>query len=432
MTEHGHAVVLGAGMGGLLAARVLADAYDRVTVLERDRLPGTAGNRRGVPQGRHVHALLPRGAAIVDELFPGLLAELVADGAETIEDYSLLHFAPGGHRLCREMRLPTTYQPSRPFLEAHVRERVRALPNVEIRDGCAVAGLTTTPDRRRVTGVRVDAGSPETIAADLVVDALGRGARTPAWLTELGYPRPEEREVPVRLRYTSALVRLRPRAVPEKLVVIGATPDRPTGMGLFAYEHDTWLFTVAGYGDRRPSPDLPGMIGFVADRVPKHVEKALREAEPLSDVATFAFPASRWRRYDRLRRFPEGLLVFGDAICSFNPLYGQGMSVAALEAQALRRCVRRGGDHLARRFFRASAGPIGVAWRLAVGGDLALPEVEAPRPLAVRLSNRYVERVLTAAERDPVLAARFMRVSAFVDPPSALLRPSAVARALAG
>ncbi|GHE78606.1 hydroxylase [Amycolatopsis deserti] len=430
--ERTHAVVLGAGMGGLLAARVLAGFYDRVTVVERDHLGEAVAHRRGVPQGRHVHALLPRGGEIVDELFPGLLAELVADGGTVLADYSRLHFSPGGHRLSPEMQLPPMHQPSRPFLEAHVRNRLRGLSTVDLRDGYDVTGLTTSAAGDRVTGVRVQRRAPasaeETLDADLVVDALGRSARTPAWLDELGYRRPDEDEVPVHLRYTSRLVRLRPDAVRETLVVIGATPERPHGMALFAYEDDTWLFTVAGYGEDHPRPDYDEMVGFAARSAPPHLIEALRAAEPLSDVATFAFPASRWRRYDKLRRFPEGLLVFGDAICSFNPIYGQGMSVAALEALALRDCLRRGERNLARRFFRAAAEPIGVAWRLSVGSDLTLPQVQAPRPLPVRLVNRYVERVLTAAERDPVVAAQFMRVSAFLDPPSALMRPSILAR----
>ncbi|MEU0468277.1 2-polyprenyl-6-methoxyphenol hydroxylase-like oxidoreductase [Amycolatopsis sp. NPDC006131] len=430
--ERTHAVVLGAGMGGLLAARVLAGSYDRVTVVERDHLGETVAHRRGIPQGRHVHALLPRGGEIVEELFPGLLGELVADGGTVLTDYSRLHFSPGGHRLSPEMELPPMHQPSRPFLETHVRNRLRRLSTVDLRDGCDVTGLTATAAGDRVTGVRLQRrapGSPEEVlSADLVVDALGRGARTPAWLAELGYRRPAEVEVPVQLRYTSRLVRLRPGAVPETLVVVGATPERPNGMALFAYEDDTWLFTVAGYAGDHPSPRYDAMVDFAAQCAPPHLIEALRTAEPLSDVATFAFPASRWRRYDKLRRFPDGLLVFGDAICSFNPIYGQGMSVAALEALALRDCLRQGDRHLARRFFRAAAKPIGVAWKLSVGSDLALPQIEAPRPLPVRLVNRYVAKVLTAAEEDPVVAAQFMRVSAFLDPPSALMRPSILAR----
>ncbi|WP_414687084.1 hypothetical protein [Mycobacterium sp.] len=157
----------------------------------------------------------------------------------------------------------------------------------------------------------------------------------------------------------------------------------------------------------------------------------LQSAEPLGEVARYRTPSSRWRRYDKMRRFPAGLLVFGDAICSFNPIYGQGMTVAALEAVALDRCLRRGQDNLAPRFFRAAAKPIGVAWQLAVGGDLALPEIEGPRPLSVRLVNKYVDRVQTAAETNLAVAGQFLKVAGFSSPPASLFAPSVFFRVAA-
>jgi 2-polyprenyl-6-methoxyphenol hydroxylase-like FAD-dependent oxidoreductase len=427
-----HAIVLGAGMGGLLAARVLADSYDRVTVVERDQLAQTPRSRRGVPQGRHVHGLLPGGAHVIEELFPGLLEELVDWGGTKLEDYARFRFLPDGvHRLSPEMDVEPLYQPSRPFLETGVLARLRELANVEILDGCDVLGLAT--EGARVCGVRVvhREAPQEELAADLVVDATGRGARTPMWLTELGYDRPAEDQVVIDVRYTSRLVRLAPGAVPETLTVIGSNPDRPVGMALAAYENGAWLFTVYGYGDQHPRPDYESMLEYAARVAPAHMIAALREAEPLDDVTTFRFRANRRRRYDRMRRFPEGLLVFGDAMCGFNPIYGQGMTVAALEALVLRDCLRRGDQQLAQRFFRKAAKPIQVAWNMAVGADLALPYVEGPRPLPLRLMNSYVGRVLAAAEHDPVVAARFFKVAAFVEKPPRLMTPSMIARVVA-
>ncbi|MPY77288.1 MAG: 2-polyprenyl-6-methoxyphenol hydroxylase-like oxidoreductase [Actinophytocola sp.] len=430
-----HAIVLGAGMGGLLAARVLADAYHRVTVIERDQLSESADNRRGVPQGRHVHALLPRGAEIMDELFPGILDELVAAGAPVIADFTKLRFLPDGlHRLSTRMKAPPVYQPSRPLLEASIRQRVRALPNVRVLDGHDVIGLTTDDARGRITSVqfqrRDDGDGAHAFSADLVVDAMGRGARASAWLTELGYDAPAEDEVVVNIRYVSRLLRLRPGAVPETLIVHGPEADSPYGYGLFAYENDTWLLTVQQFDGDRGVPDYEWMLDRVADKAPGHVVAALADAEPLADVVMHRFPANRRRRYDRLTRFPEGLLVFGDALCSFNPIYGQGMSVAAMEALALRKVLRRGSNRLAWRFFAKAAEVIDVAWQLAVGADLALPFIKGPRPLPVRLVNAYVAKVLTAAEHDPVVATQFLRVSAFLDKPPALMRPSIVARVI--
>jgi 2-polyprenyl-6-methoxyphenol hydroxylase-like FAD-dependent oxidoreductase len=436
MDRHGTAVVLGASMAGLLAARVLADHYTRVIVVERDRLPVKAANRRGVPQGRHVHGLLPSGSNIVEELFPGLLEDMVEAGGTKLEDYTRAHLQlDGEHRLSRDLEVDPIYQPSRPFLETAVRSGVRRLSNVDFRDGCDAVGLVTDGAGTRVMGVRVvnhGGRAEEVLDADLVVDATGRGSRTPAWLEALGYEQPAVEEVVVDVRYVSRLVRLAPDTVPETLVVIGASKDRPRGMGLFAYEHDTWMFTAQGYADHHPELDHESMVDFVAGFTPPHMVEALRAAEPLGEASTFRFRANRRLRYDRLRRFPAGLLVFGDAMCSFNPIYGQGMSVAALEAGVLRDCLRRGRAGLSRRFFRAAAKPIGVAWQLAVGADLSLPHVPGPRPLPVRLINAYIGRLLVAAEHDPVLAARFLRVSSFLMKPPMLMTPPTMARVVAG
>jgi 2-polyprenyl-6-methoxyphenol hydroxylase-like FAD-dependent oxidoreductase len=431
-----HAAVLGASMAGLLAARALSDFFETVTVVERDVLPDSPANRRGVPQGRHPHGLLTRGAQVLEELFPGLLDELVLAGAPYFDgrDLSKLHYNLGGHRAVSTGSAQdfTAYVLTRPFLEYHVRRRVRAVGNVTLLDDHDVVELRSTPDRGRITGVRTvnrRSGEESTLAADLVVDATGRGARTPAWLESLGYGRPVEEHVVVHLTYASQALRMPPGALHEMAFVIGVVPGRPTGMFLVGCENDTWLFTVMGMARREPPCERTAMYEFAENFTPAHVLAALRAAEPLGEVARHRVPSSQWRRYDKMRRFPDGLLVSGDAICGFNPIYGQGMTVAALEALALRDCLSRGADDLSRRFFKAAARPIRQAWQLAAGGDLALPEIGGAQPLATRLFNGYVDRVLTAAEFDAAAFNQFGRVTGLVDPATRLLRPAIMWRA---
>jgi 2-polyprenyl-6-methoxyphenol hydroxylase-like FAD-dependent oxidoreductase len=434
------AVVVGASMGGLLAARVLADFFETVTVVERDVLPDEPANRRGVPQGRHVHALLASGAQTLGELFPGILDELVADGAPVWDDGDLsrLFISFGGHLMPRSGTSPlgsskanAMYQPSRPFLECHVRRRLQAMDNVTILGGHDVAELTSTSDRNRVTGVRVidrDGGAEQELAGDLVIDAMGRAAHTPAVLESLGYGRPVEDRIVMHTTYASQTLRIPPGTLKEMLSVINPAPGRPTGMFLVRNENDAWSFTVFGMVGHEPPRDPAGMLSFAQDYAPAHLLAAVQAGEPIAPVVQHRLPSSQWRRYDKMRRFPDGLLVCGDAMCSFNPIYGQGMSVAAMQAIALREALRRGVTDLPRRYFRAAAKSIGVAWALAAGSDLAFPEVEGRRTLSMRLTSRFVDWVLRACETDAVVHAQFFKVSWLVDPPTRLLRPSFIYR----
>jgi 2-polyprenyl-6-methoxyphenol hydroxylase-like FAD-dependent oxidoreductase len=430
-------------MSGLLAARVLSDHFAQVTIVERDRLSADGLPRRGVPQAGHVHALLPRGAAVLDELFPGLLDELVASGVPVTDDLSAMHFEVNGHLFFHDPHAEGShrtdgkalYQPSRPFLEARVLRRVRGLRNVDVMDGCDVENLTSTSIQTRVTGARiapreVSAGRRD-LPADLVVVATGRSARAPAWLKRMGYVPPAEEEVPVDIRYVTQRVRP-PDGSVDRLrgIIVGGTAARPMGAGCLAQEGGTWVVTLFGYAGHHPPLDRPGWLAF-GDRVlPRAFAEALREAEPLEDRRQHRFPTNLRRRYDRLPRFPGGLLVTGDALCSFNPVYGQGMTVAALEALALRDALRGDWEGLAPRFFKAAAKPVGDAWRFAVGGDLALPETIVPgvRPLPVRAVNQYVDRVQSAAETDPVMAWRFLDVTSFEEPAGALFGADSLRR----
>jgi 2-polyprenyl-6-methoxyphenol hydroxylase-like FAD-dependent oxidoreductase len=378
------------------------------------------------------------GTRILDELFPDLVEEMVVGGLPMIQDLTELRFAPGGHPLLLTGRpeQPFICQSSRSYLEGHLQARVRALPGVEIIDNCASIGPIASPSGDRVTGVRIlpraDGSVEQSIDTDLVVDATGRGSRMPAWLETIGYPKPQEEKLEIQLKYASRHLRLRPGALDgRKVVAMGAQPARPTGFVLAAQEGDRWILTAIGYDNHHPPTDPTGFLAFVEAIAPPDIVAAIRAAEPLDDIVAHRFPANVRRRYDKLPRFPVGLLVFGDAICSLNPSYALGMSVAMQQAKALRDSLNDGDRHLARRFFRAASKSVDRAWMITVGGDLALPQIRGRRPVSVRIVNAYLNRVMTAAERDTVLAERFFRVAGLQDPPARMFRLDTAFRTLA-
>jgi 2-polyprenyl-6-methoxyphenol hydroxylase-like FAD-dependent oxidoreductase len=429
------AVVLGASMAGLLAAQVLTDSYGQVAVIDRDELPEAPVHRRGVPHGRHLHALAARGQQALEELFCGLTAELVAHGAPAGDMLANGRLYFSGHRLRQADTGLVLLCASRPVLEGHVRARVRAFPNVRFVDRCDVVGLATTTDRRRVTGVRVlrraDGSAEELVAADLVVDATGRGTRTPTWLEALGYARPPSEQVRVGLGYATRTYRLPPDALGGDLAVLqAATPRHPRTGALVTLEGDRWMLTLAGILGDHPPTDPDGFLAFARSLRFPDIYEAVRDAEPLDDPVAFRFPASVRHRYEKLDRLPDGLLVLGDAVCSFNPIYGQGMSVAAVEALTLRRHLEQGIEPRPARWFRDLARVVDVPWEMAAGGDLVFPGVPGRRTPKTRLVSAYLARLHAAAAHDADLAGAFVRVAGLVAPPGSLLHPGVVVRVL--
>lgn len=435
--RHGRAIVIGGSMGGLLAARALADFFEQVTIVERDSLPPMGEQRKGVPQGRHTHALLPRGSQVLEGLFPGLTDDLVRMGVPQSTPADFRWFDGGGYHCRFGHDGGAGLLVSRPLLEGYVRRRLLALPNVTIIEQCDALGLMLSESGERVTGVRIlrrAAGSAEEVLeADIVVDAAGRGSRAAAWLEELGYPRPEEEQVTVRFGYMTRLYRRRPDDLEgAKVVVIGATPETKRAGVMLAQEGDRWTLSLAGFAGDYPPADEEGFLAFARSLPAPDIYEVIKNAEPLSDFVPYRFPASLRRRYERLARFPEGFLLFGDSICSFNPIYGQGMTVAALEALDLQRTLAEGREGLARRFFRRAAKTIDTPWQIAVGNDLRFPEVEGERTAAVRFINWYLSKVHVAARRDPAVARAFSEVAGLLAPPPSLMRPGIILRVLLG
>jgi 2-polyprenyl-6-methoxyphenol hydroxylase-like FAD-dependent oxidoreductase len=431
-----HAVVIGASIGGLLAARVLSAHFTRVTVVDRDELPAGPDTRRCVPQGKHTHVLLSRGSEIMESLFPGVTREVTAAGAPLGDVGTRLRIYNDGYLLRRGGPAGMSMLfASRPLIEHEVRKRVTAIPQVEIRSNLHVVGLDTAADGRAVTGIRLsptgDRETEEKIEADLVVDASGRSSRSPAWLEDLGFTPPPEEEVRARIGYATRLYRRRPEDFDGDLVVlVGPAPGIPRGGLVCANEGDRWTVTLVGYANDHPPTDPAGFAAFAASLVKPDLAEPITRMEPLSDIMSYRFQSSLRRRYERLRRFPEGYLVFGDALCSFNPIFGQGITVAAIQAEALDRCLVRDRRDLARGFFRRAAKAIDSPWDIAVGSDLRFPEVDGRRTLKVRVSNAYLSRLVRATATDIPTGEAFKQVLSLYDPPQRLLRPSVAGRVL--
>ncbi|QSE90962.1 monooxygenase [Rhodococcus pseudokoreensis] len=427
----GDALVVGAGMGGLLAAAALGSTFRNVVVLDRDVLPDEATARRCVPQARHVHALLAGGQAAMEDLLPGLVPELLALGATAGDALGDIRWIVDGHRMARATSGVPGILASRPLVERQVRRRVQALPNVRILDRSDVTGLVL--DDGRVTGVTVQhrgGVAPEVVGADLVVDSSGRSSQSVARLGALGFSPPPESQVAVDVSYATRHFRLDPPHLDgDSGIGMAPGPSSPRSGFVGVQENGTWIVTLAGYGDDVPPLDPGGFLEFVKSFPAPDMYDALRTAVPVDDGVRYRIPTTVRRHYSA-DDLPSNYLPFADAICSFNPIYGQGMSVAAVEAQILRDCLRSGSTHLARRFLRRANRCIDPAWNLTVDNDLRIPAVPGRRSARVRSVNAYAARLDRAASLDPAVGAAFLRVTHLLDRPGALLRPATVLRVL--
>ncbi len=428
-------MVVGASVAGLLAARSLSESFEEVLVLERDELPDLPMVRKGVPQSGHVHGLLARGREAMDELLEGFSEELTRLGAPVFDVQEGLQWWVDGRPLAAGPSGMLAMAPSRPLLEFTVRRRVAALANVRIRADHVVTGLVTGPTDAggdgRITGVQVvRGGRPAVIeGADLVVDASGRGARSRYWLEQLGFEPVDEERIETQVTYVTRRYRRHPFHLEGRCgTSVGSYPGKPRSAFVLAQEDDSWIATITGRFGEVPPTDDQGMLDFVADLDSPDVATVIRDAEPLGEPLKMRSPASVRVRYDRMPRIPEGFLVVGDAMCAFNPVYGQGMTVAALEALLLARLLKEGTEDLSRAFFAEASALIDVPWSIVVSTDLRFPQAVGDRSTLDTTHEPYLARLRRAAAQDPELATAFLRVAQLMDPPSALFAPAIVSR----
>ncbi|MEU9834995.1 FAD-dependent monooxygenase [Streptosporangium sp. NPDC048047] len=431
------AVVLGGSLAGLFAARVLADAYDEVLIVDRDVLIGVEGPRRGCPQSRHINGLLARGQQVMEELYPGITEELFADGVPTGDLAGNVRWYFHGKPIKQQHAGLVCVAASRPKLEHHIRERTRALTNIAFAERHDILGLETTPDNSRVTGVRVqpleeEGAGEKVIDADLVVDATGRGSRTPIWLEALGYARVEEERTKIGLGYVTQHYRLTADPYHGDLSINPvASPELPRGAIFTKTDGDRVELTTYGILGDHPPTTQEGLYEWIKSLAVPDIYDALQHAEPLDEPVAFRFPTTLRRHYEKMTRFPDGLLVTGDAVCCFNPVYAQGMTVAALSALVIRQHLHTGAAPDPFQYFSdLSRNVIDQPWEMTHTVDLSFPGVEGERPLQLRVAQAFLGLVQTAATRDGVVAAAYMRGAGLIDGPEALMRPKMLARIL--
>ena len=431
------AVVIGAGVSGLCAARALADHFEEVILLERDELPSESVPRSGVPQGRQAHGILGGAVKALQELFPGFEQDLIAAGALPVN--------PGCDALLEFSHLDSfprqewdwlTYGLSRPAIELTIRRRVERLKNVTFRNGTIALKILGTPDGSSVTGVRYQTAEnePETIAADVVVDASRHGALTLAFLKSAGWPIPMETRMGIDIRYATALYRLAPGATGDFKVIVTfpKAPEEVRFGYLLAVEGGYFQLLLVGRGEDAPPADGDAFLRYARELRTPTIHNALQGAERLSEVARYSFPESKWRHFGKLDRSPCGLLPIGDALCLLNPIYGQGITLACQEASLLLSLLSKHGAgksslaKLTREFLTKAEDLLIAPWGISAVPDFIYPQTRGARPKDLQKKLESMGALDLLASRDAHVCQLLAEVRHLLKPMSVLEDPEVV------
>lgn len=437
------AVVIGGSIGGMMAARVLADHYDEVILVERDHIPPGVENRPGVPHARHLHFLMKRGLMVVDQLFPGVKADLLAAGSHVVDqgtDFRILYRYGWSPRVKTGLEIITF---TRPLLESTMRRHLTPHPKVRFIEGFEVAGLVTNEDRSAVTGVRIvprrrveGETEEQVLRADLVVDSAGRMSPAPQWLQEIGYAAPEESEVDAFWGYATRIYEPPAgwQADYKILLVMNRPPYQPRAGIIQPIEGGRWLVTIAGVMHDYPPTEEEGFLQFARSLSSPELYNAISQAKPLTKIWGYRKTSNRLRQYDKLAKMPKGFVTLGDSVCAFNPVYGLGMTLTGMEVEELARCLRAsdGGRSLDPLVFQKGVARLVTApWALTTGEDLRWPATQGGEITPkVKIMHWYVDQVIRLIPESPEVYQAFQEVNHMMKGPESLFRPPVLFRVL--
>jgi 2-polyprenyl-6-methoxyphenol hydroxylase-like FAD-dependent oxidoreductase len=427
MQQFKRSIVIGGGMAGLLAGRVLANHFEQVTIVERDVFPDAPQPRHGLPQSRHLHVLLMRGQLILEALFPGLRDQLLQAGAIALNPsgdvalYGAFGWLPRYESNLMQISM------SRDLLDWMIRQRLKEFPNVQFLTESKVTGLIPTEDGKGIAGIAIQ---NQTHLADWIVDASGQTSQTPQWLQTLGFEPPKEAFVNAFIGYSSRIYRLNPDFQANwKGIFIACTPQGETrGGALFPIEGDRWSIGLSGAERDYPPTDEAGFLAFAKSLVSSEIYDAIKDAEPLTPIYAFRGTENRLRRYEKMSRHPENFVVLGHAACAFNPIYGQGMTVAALSAQTLDLWFERQRSQslkgLARKVQRAVAKVQDQPWFFAINQDYQYRTAEGLKSSGLsRMLDLYFDHLGPLMTQKAEIYQAFLEVTHMLKPGSSLLHP---------
>lgn len=433
------AVVVGAGIGGLAMAGALAKYFERVEIFERDSLFPSGGSRSGTPQDRHPHGLLAGGLRALGEIFPGFESDLARAGAVPVQVAQEVQYErPDVGVLPKRDFGLLLLCASRPLIELVLRRRVEAIANIVLRPKCRMTGIVPTTSGDAVDGIRFDAGSgrSEILAADLVVDASGRGALTSTLFDALGWERPAETEVGVDLSYATVVVAIPPNA-PSDWKLVLTQPDPPflaLHAVLVPIEGDRWIIAIADHHAVARPETWDAFLEASRSLITPTVYNALRYAQPPDGIRHYRFPVSIWKHFELLPSLPRGVLPVADAFCRFNPIHGQGMSSAAKQALLLQDVLGRAvaaADPIAALqagFMAEVASVLETPWNMSTSADLAFPMTRGIRPENFEEAQQFEAALFRAAVADPDVHRAMMEVAQLLQPQSRLKEPQIMRR----